>query len=148
MWLPKSYFTRARLPLCWWTLSIVYQLSVGYCTDYLKDEVREIASRTIITGYAHNNRKQYEENAWNLHFYYRCAKSMHSYRKSGRYLYTILGKHGICFLFFTLLIRFFFLIANLQSYYVSFCPFVFLREKDKAKYRMRMSVYNFLLTRL
>ena len=46
----------------------------------------KIVSRTIITGYAHNN------------------------RKSGRYLYTILGEHGLCFLFFTLLVRFFFLI--------------------------------------
>lgn len=99
MWLPKSYFTRARLPLCWWTLSIVYQLSVRYCTDYLKDEVWEIASRTIITCYAHNN------------------------RKSGRYLYTILGKHGLCFLFFTLLIRFFFLISIFKTI---MCLFVLL----------------------
>lgn len=34
--------------------------------------------------------------------------------------------------------------CHLQSYYVSFCPFVFLREKDKAKCRMRMSACNFL----
>jgi len=59
--------------------------------------------------------------------------SAYNNRKSGRYLYTILGKHGLCFLFFTLLVRFFFLILQKVActHPHSTLRFILLSQKDK-----------------